>query len=271
MAIVIGVKFRHAGKVYYFDPKGEEFKEGDHCITETVRGKEFGTVVMPNKEVGEAEIVSPLKPIIRRATPEDCAQHEKNLTDALTVIEQSQKKVGALNLEMKVVDAEYTFDRSKAIIYFTAEGRVDFRELVKELASALRTRIELRQIYERDDIKMRGALAICGRPCCCTLHLKDFEKVSIKMAKNQGLSLNPNNISGCCGKLMCCLKYENSLYQEALRKMPKINSKVKTPDGVGRVFSLSVLKEEVRVKFDTPDGGISLETYPIDKIERAGG
>ncbi len=269
MAIVIGVKFKHAGKIYYFDPKGEEFKEGDQVITETVRGKEFGKVVMCNKEVADSEVVTPLKPIIKRASKEDGAQHEQNLADAETLIAESANKVAELNLEMKIVDAEYTFDRSKAIIYFTAEGRVDFRELVKELASLFRTRIELRQIYERDDIKMRGALAICGRPCCCTLHLKDFEKVSIKMAKNQGLSLNPNNISGCCGKLMCCLKYENSFYQEVLKKMPKISASVKTSSGEGKVYAVNVLREEVQVKFDTPDGGVSILTFPIEEVKKA--
>ncbi len=267
MAIVIGVKFKHAGKIYYFDPKGEEFGEGEQVITETVRGKEFGKVVMANKEVADAEIVAPLKQVIRRASQDDIAQHEKNIADAENVIVESGHKVAELNLEMKIVDAEYTFDRSKAIIYFTADGRVDFRELVKELAALFRTRIELRQIYERDDIKMRGALAICGRPCCCTLHLKDFEKVSIKMAKNQGLSLNPNNISGCCGKLMCCLKYENSFYQEVLKKMPKISASVTTPQGEGKVYAVNVLKEEVQVKFDTPDGGVSIETFPIESIK----
>lgn len=267
MAIVIGVKFKNAGKVYYFDPKGEDLKENDCVITETVRGKEYGRVVQANKEVDDAEIIPPLKPIIRKATDKDRENHEKNITEAVQIVIESSKKAEQHKLEMKVVDAEYTFDRSKAIIYFTAEGRVDFRELVKELASIFRVRIELRQIYERDDIKLRGALASCGRPCCCTTHLKDFEKVSIKMAKNQGLSLNPNNISGCCGKLMCCLKYENSYYQDVLKKMPKMGVTVKTPDGEGRVVGISVLKEQVKVKHDTEEGGISIETYPLEKIE----
>ncbi len=269
MAIVIGVKFKHAGKIYYFDPKGEEFKEGEQVITETVRGKELGKVVMGNKEIADSEVVAPLKPIIKRASCDDSTQYKQNLADAENVVIESAKKAEELNLDMKIVDAEYTFDRSKAIIYFTADGRVDFRELVKELASLLRTRIELRQIYERDDIKMRGALAICGRPCCCTLHLKDFEKVSIKMAKNQGLSLNPNNISGCCGKLMCCLKYENSFYQEVLKKMPKISSFVNTPSGEGKVDSINVLREEVTVKFNTPDGGIVTQAFPLEEVKKA--
>jgi len=230
MAIVIGVKFKHAGKIYYFDPKDETFRENDCVITETIRDKEYGRVVQGNKEVAESEIISPLKPIIRRATDKDKENHERNLVDAPKIMQESMRKVDEQSLNMKIVDAEYTFDRSKAIIYFTAEGRIDFRELVKDLASIFRVRIELRQIYERDDIKMRGALSTCGRPCCCTTHLKDFEKVSIKMAKIQGLSLNPNNISGCCGKLMCCLKYENDFYQDVLKQMPRIGAVINTPN-----------------------------------------
>ena len=268
MAIVIGVKFKNSGKIYYFDPKGEEFKENDYVITETVRGKEYGRVVQSNKDVTSEEIVLPLKPIIRRATDKDKENNYKNLEDAANIVKESAKKVEEKNLLMKIVDAEYTFDRSKAIIYFTAESRIDFRELVKELAAIFRVRIELRQIYERDDIKMRGALASCGRPCCCTTYLKDFEKVSIKMAKNQGLSLNPNNISGCCGKLMCCLKYENELYQDVLRKMPKLGGIINTPNGEGVVCGINVLKEEVKVKHNTKDGGISIEVYPLEKIDK---
>ena len=266
MAIIVGIKFKNTGKTYYFDPKDIQFNEGDGVICETARGVEYGVVATPNKDVAEKEIVSPLKPVLRKATEEDEKTQAENVSKREFLMKTTTEKVAKHNLNMKIVDAEYTFDRQKVIIYFTSEGRVDFRELVKELAGVFHVRIELRQIYERDDIKMRGALAICGRPCCCTTYLNDFEKVSIKMAKVQGLSLNPQKISGCCGKLMCCLKYENPYYQEVFKKMPKINSPVSTPDGKGVVLSHDMLAQEVKVKFTLDDGTLEIKSYPLEKI-----
>lgn len=266
MAIVVGIKFRTGQKIYYFDPNGETFKEGDNAILETARGQEFGKVVFGNKEVPESEVVQPLKPVLRKATAKDEAQNEKNLSERTRLMEETVKKVFAHNLPMKVVDAEYTFDRTKIIIYFTADMRVDFRELVKDLASLFHLRIELRQIYERDDIKLRGALAVCGRPCCCITHLQDYEKVSIKMAKYQNLSLNPSKISGCCGKLMCCLRYENDYYQETYKLMPKMNSTIDTPDGAGQVVGTDMLKREVKVRITDKEGGVEIKTFPLEKL-----
>ena len=266
MAIVVGIKFKNSGKTYYFDPNGIEFVENDGVICETARGTEYGVVAMGNKEVDDKSIVPPLKPVLRKATEEDEQKHAENLAKREFLMKTTTEKVAKNKLEMKIVDAEYTFDRQKVIIYFTAEGRVDFRELVKELAGVFHVRIELRQIYERDDIKMRGALAVCGRPCCCTTYLNDFEKVSIKMAKVQGLSLNPQKISGCCGKLMCCLKYENPYYQEVFKKMPKINSVAGTPDGKGIVVGHDMLNQEVKIKFVSDDGSQEIKSYPVEKI-----
>lgn len=266
MATVIGVQFKNTGKLYYFSPKDIIFEENDGVITETVRGVEFGKVAMANKDVAESEIVAPLKDVIRKATSDDIKKHEENLAKRDYLVKVSTEKSNLHNLNMKVVDAEYTFDRQKVIIYFTAEGRVDFRELVKDLASVFHMRIELRQIYERDDIKMRGALATCGRPCCCATFLQDFEKVSIKMAKIQGLSLNPQKLSGCCGKLMCCLKYENSYYQEMYKKMPKVNTSATTPDGEGIVLNNDILRREVTLRFTTPEGDIEIKKFPLDSI-----
>lgn len=268
MAVVVGIKFKNTGKMYYFSPKDIEFSEKDGAITETVRGIEYGQVIMANKNVPDSEIVKPLKEVIRKATEEDRQQHEENLAKRDELVKTVSEKVEQHKLVMKIVDAEYTFDRSKVIIYFTAEGRVDFRELVKDLASVFHIRIELRQIYERDDIKMRGALGICGRPCCCTTYLKDFEKVSIKMAKNQGLSLNPQKISGACGKLMCCLKYENDYYRDTLNKMPKENTRVNTPDGDGFVLSNNVLKQKVRVRVEVAKDTFEIREYQIEEVQQ---
>ena len=253
--------------MYYFDPKDILFDEGDGAIVETARGQEFGTVVITNKEVEEKDIVQPLKPVIRKATAEDVKKMEKNLADKDHALKVIREKVADMGLQMKLVDAEYTFDRSKLIFYFTAEGRVDFRELVKILASIFKVRIELRQIYERDDTKMRGALASCGRPCCCTTHLPDFEKVSIKMAKIQGLSLNPQKISGVCGRLMCCLKYENAYYSEVYKEMPKVGSKVKTPDGEGTVEQNDLIKQTSRVRVLLSNGDYDVRTYKLEDMK----
>ena len=267
MAIIVGIKFRNTNKVYYFDPKGIEFFEGDGVIVETARGLEYATCTIPNKDVDDKEIVQPLKPVVRKATAEDVKKVEKNKQDKEHALKVIRDKVAEMNIDMKLVDAEYTFDRSKLIFYFTAEGRVDFRELVRVLASIFKVRIELRQIYERDDTKMRGALAPCGRPCCCTTHLPDFEKVSIKMAKVQGLSLNPQKISGVCGRLMCCLKYENAYYSEVYKLMPKVGSKVKTPDGEGTVESNDLIKQTARVKVMLKDGSFDVKTYALDDMK----
>ncbi len=266
MAIIVGIKFRNSNKVYYFDPSGIDFAEGDGAIVETARGLEFGTVSIPNRDVSEKEIVSPLKPVVRKATDADIAKVDKNLADRTHALQVIREKAAELGLGMKLVDAEYTFDRSKLIFYFTAEGRVDFRELVRTLASIFKVRIELRQIYERDDTKMRGALAACGRPCCCTTHLPDFEKVSIKMAKVQGLSLNPQKISGVCGRLLCCLKYENAYYSEVFKLMPKVGSKVKTADGEGVVESNDLIKQTTRVRVLLKDGNYDVRTYKLEEL-----
>ena len=267
MAIIVGIKFKGSNKVYYFDPQDIEFAEGDGVIVETARGQEYGTVALPNREVEEKEVVSPLKPVIRKATAEDERQLKKNLSDREPALKTIREKAAQLGLGMKLVDAEYTFDRSKLIFYFTADGRVDFRELVRTLASIFKVRIELRQIYERDDAKMRGALAPCGRPCCCTTHLPDFEKVSIKMAKMQGLSLNPQKISGVCGRLLCCLKYENDYYSEVFKKMPKVGSKVHTADGEGVVESNDLIKQTSRVRVLTKDGSYDVKTYALEELK----
>lgn len=263
---VIGVKFKGAGKTYFFSPKDISFKDGDGVITETSRGVEYGKVVNANHEVPDDKIVAPLKEVLRKATQADEKRNEENLAKRADLMRVCHEKIAAQKLDMKLVDAEYTFDRQKIIYYFTADGRIDFRELVKDLASVFHVRIELRQIYERDDIKMRGALASCGRPCCCTLYLRDFEKVSIKMAKIQDLSLNPTKISGCCGKLMCCLKFENDYYQEVYGKMPKVNSTAKTPDGEGVVIGNNLLKQECDVRVTLKDGSQEVRTYHLSDI-----
>lgn len=267
MAIIVGIKFRSTNKVYYFDPKDIDFQEGDGAIVETARGIEYATVTIANKEVDDKEIVQPLKSVVRKATPDDIKRVEKNLQDKDHALKVIREKVAEMGINMKLVDAEYTFDRTKLIFYFTAEGRVDFRELVRVLASIFKVRIELRQIYERDDTKMRGALAPCGRPCCCTTHLPDFEKVSIKMAKIQGLSLNPQKISGVCGRLMCCLKYENAYYSEVFKLMPKVGSKVRTADGEGTVESNDLIKQTARVKVMLKDGSFDVKTYALEDMK----
>jgi cell fate regulator YaaT (PSP1 superfamily) len=252
MAEVVGVRFKNVGKVYYFDPDGNQLKQGDQVIVETARGIECGEVAMENRTVSEEEIVQPLKKLIRIATPEDLKRVEENHKKEKNAFQICLRKIAAHKLEMKLVDVEYTFDNSKILFYFTADGRVDFRELVKDLASVFRTRIELRQIGVRDEAKMLGGLGVCGRPFCCSTFLGGFQPVSIKMAKEQGLSLNPVKISGICGRLMCCLKYEQNSYSEMLRLVPSVNSIVMTPQGKGTVVEQDVLKGLVKVKLDTP-------------------
>lgn len=266
MAIIVGIKFKNSNKIYYFDPKDEVFEVGDGAIVETQRGLEFARVVTANTDVPENDIVQPLKPVVRKATNEDYKRIQKNDEDKIHALDIIREKVKEMKLDMKLVDAEYTFDRSKLVFYFTAEGRIDFRELVRVLASIFKIRIELRQIYERDDTKMRGALAPCGRPCCCTTHLPDFAKVSIKMAKVQGLSLNPQKINGVCGRLMCCLNFENDYYNEVFKLMPKVGSKVTTPDGEGTVESNDLIKLTSRVKVQLKDGTMDIKTYKLDDL-----
>ena len=266
MAIIIGVKFRTAQKIYYFDPDNVQFCENDGVIVETVHGLEFGVVSIPNKDIDDNELVAPLKKIVRKATKTDYTKNEQNIKDKDYAIEVMKGKSTALGLDMKIVDAQYTFDKHKLIYYYTSPGRVDFRELVKILAGIFKTRIELRQIYERDDVKLRGSCGPCGRECCCTTFLPDFAKVSIKMAKVQGLSLNPQKISGVCGRLMCCLNFENEYYSTTFKLMPKIGSTVSTPDGDGEVVSNDILKRISTVKIQDKDGDINLKQYSLEDL-----
>lgn len=250
MAEVIGVRFKNMGKVYYFDPEEYELKIGDNVIVETARGVECGEVAMERKEIAEEDIVQPLKKLIRIATPDDLKKVAENAIKEKTAFDICVKKIAAHKLEMKLVNVEYTFDNSKILFYFTADGRVDFRELVKDLASVFRTRIELRQIGVRDEAKMLGGLGICGRPFCCSSFLSGFQPVSIKMAKEQGLSLNPVKISGTCGRLMCCLKYEQAAYADLLKTTPKVGAIVNTPEGKGVVVDQNLLTGTLKVRMD---------------------
>lgn len=245
---VVGVRFKKAGKIYYFDPGENEISEDQFVIVETVRGIEFGKVVLAKKQVEENDIVLPLKKVLRLASEGDRLSVEENKRAALEAYDICNEKVLSHELEMKLVDVEYTFDRNKIIFYFTADGRVDFRELVKDLAAVFRTRIELRQIGVRDEAKMLGGIGPCGRMLCCSTFLGDFDPVSIKMAKDQNLSLNPTKISGLCGRLMCCLKYENDAYESAKRLLPDLGEKVKTTHGIGRVVGLNILERIIQVE-----------------------
>lgn len=250
MAEIIGVRFKSVGKIYYFDPKNTKFTVGDRVIVETVRGVECGTVVLENREVPAESLNAPLKAVMRLATDEDMKTLEENGKKEKEAIGICQQKIHKHKLDMKLVDVEYTFDGNKILFYFTAEGRVDFRELVKDLASVFRTRIELRQIGVRDESKMLGGLGVCGRPFCCSSFLGEFQPVSIKMAKEQSLSLNPTKISGTCGRLMCCLKYEQDVYEDLLRITPKIGAIVKTADGKGTVVDANLLTGNLMVRLD---------------------
>ncbi len=256
MAEVIGVRFKEVGKIYYFDPDGQTLKKGDRVIVETVRGIECGEITMENREIDDEQIVKPLKKFIRTATKEDLATLEANKQKEKEAFKICEQKIESFALEMKLVDVEYTFDGSKILFYFTADGRIDFRELVKSLASVFRTRIELRQIGVRDKAKMVGGIGICGRPFCCATFLGDFQPVTIKMAKEQGLSLNPGKISGCCGRLMCCLKYEQSAYDYLLKITPKPGAIVDTPEGRGRVTECSLITGRLKVQMDDSPNGV---------------
>jgi len=266
MVTVVGVRFKRAGKIYYFDPGDIEIKLGDHVIVETARGIEYGDVAIAPRQVPESDIVSPLKKVIRVATKEDDEHEQENRKKEKEAFEICLKKIEKHGLDMKLIDVEYTFDNNKILFYFTAEGRVDFRELVKDLASVFKTRIELRQIGVRDESKMMGGVGVCGRILCCNSFLGEFDPVSIRMAKEQGLSLNPTKISGTCGRLMCCLRYEQEAYEELLKKAPKVGAVVNTPEGQGVVTEVSLLKERVKVKLDK-DNETDVEVFTFDQIE----
>ena len=254
MIKVVGVRFRKAGKIYFFDPLKFHIKKGDNVIVETARGIEFGTVVGDIKEIEEDKVIQPLKPVLRVATQKDKEQEAANKLKEKEALKICGEKIRKHNLEMKLIDAEYTFDNNKVLFYFTADGRIDFRELVKDLAAVFKTRIELRQIGVRDETKILGGIGICGRPLCCHTHLSEFVPVSIKMAKEQNLSLNPTKISGVCGRLMCCLKHEEETYEELNRKLPNVGDYVTTEDGLkGEVQSVNVLRQLVKVVVDVDD------------------
>lgn len=266
MQEIVGIRFKKLGKIYFFEPDGIKLKKGQNAIVETARGLELGEVAVENRMMDEEKIVMPLKKVIRIATEEDekiFAENEAKAKEAFVVCEEKIKKHG---LDMKLIDVEYTFDTSKLLFYFTADGRIDFRELVKDLAAVYKTRIELRQIGVRDEVKMLGGYGMCGRELCCCNHLGDLNPVSIKMAKEQGLSLNPSKISGVCGRLMCCLKHEQEVYEEKLQRLPNVGALVKTPDGKGVVEDVQVLKEIITVKIEKGEEKIK-KTFHIDEVE----
>ena len=267
MVKIVGIRFRTAGKIYYFDPLDFELETAMHVIVETARGIEMGTVLIPPKEIEDDKVVSTLKPVIRIATDEDEKIISKNKDKEKEAFAICKEKIIKHGLEMKLVDAEYTFDNNKLLFYFTADGRIDFRDLVKDLAAVFRTRIELRQIGVRDETKMMGGIGICGRALCCSSYLSDFVPVSIKMAKEQNLSLNPTKISGVCGRLMCCLKYEQDTYEYLNSRLPAVGEKVNTPEGiVGEVKSISVLRQLVKVIIDNGDEK-ELREYTVDELK----
>ncbi len=263
MVRVVGVRFKEAGKIYYFDPENKVLSPGDSVIVETARGVEFGQVVVGVKEVPDSDIVQPLKKVIRKATAKDLEQVKQNLEKEKEAFQTCQKKIEAHKLDMKLVNVEYTFDGSKIIFYFTADGRVDFRELVKDLAAVFRTRIELRQIGVRDEAKMLGGIGSCGRILCCSSFLGDFQPVSIRMAKEQNLSLNPTKISGLCGRLMCCLKYESNSYGRKKQKLPGQGAQVVTMEGEGTVVKVNANKGTILVKL--ADG--QKKEFPIEEVD----
>ncbi len=266
MIKVVGVRFRTAGKIYYFDPRNFDITLGSHVIVETARGIEFGTVMIAPKELSEEKVIQPLKPVIRIATPEDEKTEEKNRQKEKEAFEICLDKIQKRSMEMKLVDAEYTFDNNKLLFYFTADGRIDFRELVKDLAAVFRTRIELRQIGVRDETKILGGIGICGRPLCCNTFLSEFAPVSIKMAKEQNLSLNPSKISGVCGRLMCCLKNEEETYEYLNSRLPNVGDFVTTSDKLkGEVHSVNVLRQTVKIIVEIDDEK-EIREYKIDQL-----
>ena len=267
MVKVVGIKFKNGGKLYYFAPKaGDKYERNMPVVVETARGLEYAWVAYPDREVTDDEIVPPLKPVIRIATEKDTEFYEACQEKRPQAMQICREKIIKHGLEMKLVDCEYAFDGSKILFYFTSANRVDFRELVKDLATTFHNRIELRQVGTRDEAKYLGGLAPCGRVCCCAGNMPEFKKVSVKMAKTQGLSLNPGKISGLCGRLMCCLSYENDYYAEAIKKMPKIGAEVQTPEGKAIVASINMLKMEVKVKIDDRNGGWIWKDYRAEDI-----
>ncbi len=264
--VVVGVRFKKAGKIYYFDPGDLSIEQGKPVIVETARGIEFGNTVVANRQVKEEDIVAPLKKVIRLASPEDIQKVDENKKKEQEAFDICLQKIRKHNLEMKLIDVEYTFDANKILFYFTADGRVDFRELVKDLASVFRTRIELRQIGVRDEAKMLGGLGICGNPLCCSTFLGEFEPVSIKMAKEQSLSLNPTKISGTCGRLMCCLKYEQDTYEELIKETPNVGAIVETPEGNGVVINVGMIKGIVKVKMDNKNENV-IKEFNVSEIK----
>ena len=267
MTRVIGVRFRNVGKIYYFSPKDLEIKSGDHVIVETARGVEYGSVVLPPRDVEDEKVVQPLKEVIRIAGPQDDKKEESNRKKEKEAYQICLKKIKEHGLEMKLIDVEYTFDNNKVLFYFTADGRIDFRELVKDLAAIFKTRIELRQIGVRDETKILGGIGICGRALCCHTYLSEFAPVSIKMAKEQNLSLNPTKISGVCGRLMCCLKNEEETYEELNRKLPVVGDRVNTPEGLrGEVKSVNVLRQLVKVIVDVDDEK-EIREYAVEDLK----
>ncbi len=264
MPRIVGVKFKNAGKTYYFEPGSHKLDKGDYAVVETARGKEIGEIVIPERDVPEEELVHPLKKVVRKASDADFAQAEENEKKETAAFDRCQQKIKEHGLDMKLVGAEYTFDRNKIIFYFTSEERVDFRELVKDLASIFKTRIELRQIGVRDEAKIKGGIGPCGRAFCCSTFLEEFEPVSIRMAKGQNLSLNPTKISGVCGRLMCCLRYEASSYEDSRDQIPKQGQAVITPDGEGTVEEVDKKKKSVLVKLQ--ESGYT-RTFPLEEID----
>lgn len=268
MVEIISVRFKEGGKHYYFNPNGAQFQPGEGVIVETTRGTEFGECVQGNTPIDEMELTAPLRPVLRRATPEDELTREKNKEKEAKALEICQQKILEHGLEMKLVDAEWSFEGNKVLFFFTAEGRVDFRALVKDLASAIHARIELRQIGVRDETKIVGGIGICGRPLCCASYLSEFIPVSIKMAKEQNLSLNPTKISGVCGRLMCCLKYEEETYEELNGRLPNIGDYVTTDDGLkGEVHSVSILRQLVKVVVTVNGDEKEIREYKVDQLK----
>ncbi len=267
MSIVVGVQFKKEGKVYYFDPGKYKLNKGDGVIVDTARGKEYVTVVFGNTDIPKEEIKGELKLVCRKASQKDTETYQNNLARRAPAIKEAQEMANKRKLEMKFVDAEFSFEGNKAVFFFTADNRIDFRDLVKEMANKFHARIELRQIGIRDECKMKGGLGPCGRVCCCHLCQTEFAHVSIKMAKHQGLSLNPTNISGLCGRLMCCLKFEEDYYAQTTKFMPKINSEIKTPDGTGKVEAIDILHQTVRVRVSVPNSDdTALNTYTLEQL-----
>lgn len=267
MIKIVGVRFRSAGKVYYFDPKDYDMNPGDHVIVETARGMEYGTVVAKPQEVEDNKVIQPLKPVLRVATKEDAEKSDKNREKEKDAMRICSEKILKHNLEMKLIDAEYTFDNNKVLFYFTADGRIDFRDLVKDLAAVFKTRIELRQIGVRDETKILGGIGICGRTLCCNTYLSEFAPVSIKMAKEQNLSLNPTKISGVCGRLMCCLKNEEETYEYLNSRLPSVGDKVQTDEELkGEVLNVSVLRQMVKVIVEV-NGEREIREYDVDRLK----